>query len=106
MNNWKDSVFLLSYIKTKDKDGISIEEAIKSQEIPANFINVTRQEEQHSKIMGYTASLVVEIMLCNYDNQEYLIDPSTNKKYLIKRSYSVSSEVIQLTCSDISKKHG
>ena len=106
MNNWKDSVFLLSYIKKKDKDGISIEEEIKSQEIPANFINVTRQEEQHSKIMGYTASLVVEIMLCNYDNQEYLIDPSADKKYLIKRSYSVSSEVIQLTCSDISKKHG
>lgn len=106
MNNWKNSIFLLSYKKTKDKDGISIEEEIKSQEIPANFINVSRQEEQHSKIMGYTASLVVEIMSCNYDGQEYLVDSCTTKKYLIKRSYSVSSEVIQLTCSDISKKHG
>lgn len=105
MNNWRDSIYLVSYTSTKDSDGFEVEDENKTQEIPANFKSVTRAEEEHSKVMGYTAELVVEIMKCNYDGQEVLIDGDTEKKYAIKRTFEISSEVIQLTCSDISKKN-
>ena len=56
--------------------------------------------------MVYNASLIVEIMLCNYGNQTLLIDGTTNKKYTIERVYPTSSEIVELTCSDKSKKNG
>lgn len=105
MNNWKDAIFLVSYTSTKDADGFYVGVEDKSEEIPANFKSVTRAEEEHSKKMGYKAKLIVEVMKCNYDNQEVLIDSSTNKKYSIQRSYEISSEILELTCSDISKKN-
>ena len=56
--------------------------------------------------MGYNAELVVEILSCNYNNQPLLINCKNNKKYAIQRTFEVTSEVIQLTCSDVSKKNG
>jgi len=106
MNNWINAIYLVSYTSTKDSDGFPVEVENKTDEIPANFKSVTRAEEEHSKIMGYNAELVVEILKCNYDNQPVLIDSYTDKKYAIRRTYDVSSEVIQLTCSDIVKKNG
>lgn len=106
MNNWKDAIILVSYTSTKDSDGFLVEVENKTKPIPANFKSVTRAEEEHSKIMGYNAELIVELMSCNYDKQPVLIDCVTNKLYEIKRIYPTSSEFIELTCSDISKKHG
>lgn len=106
MNNWKDAIYLVSYTTTKDSDGFPVVVMNKSEQIPANFKSVTRAEEEHSKIMGYTAELIVEIMLCNYSGQEELIDCCSNKKYAIKRTFEETSEVIQLTCSDVSRKNG
>lgn len=106
MNNWKDAIYLVSITSTKDPDGFNVEVENKTELIPANFKSVTRAEEEHSKIMGYNAELVVEIMLCNYNNQPLLIDGTTNKKYAIERTYSPSSELIELTCSDVSRKNG
>ena len=106
MNNWKDAIYLVSITSTKDSDGFDVEVENKTELIPANFKSVTRSEEEHSKVMGYNASLIVEIMLCNYDNQTLLIDGTTNKKYTIERVYPTSSEIVELTCSDKSKKNG
>lgn len=106
MNNWKDAIYLVSITSSKDSDGFDVEVENKTELIPANFKSVTRSEEEHSKIMGYNASLIVEIMLCNYNNETLLIDGATNKKYTIERSYSPSSELIELTCSDVSRKNG
>lgn len=106
MNNWKDAIYLVSYTTTKDSDGFPVVVANKSKPIPANFKSVTRAEEEHSKIMGYTAELIVEIMLCNYSGQEELIDCYSNKKYAIKRTFEKTSEIIELTCSDVSRKNG
>lgn len=106
VNNWTDAIYLVTLDSTKDSDGFDEEIETKSELIPANFKSITRSEEEHSKIMGYNASLVVQIMLCNYNNQELLIDDYTNKKYAIERTYPVSSEIIELTCSDISRKNG
>ena len=106
MNNWKDAIILVSYTTTKDSDGFPVVVENKTKAIPANFKTVTRAEEEHSKIMGYTAELIVEMMKCNYNNQEDLIDYCTNKKYAIKRIYEKTSEIIELTCSDVSRKNG
>lgn len=106
MNNWKDVIVLVSYTSTKNSNGFPVEVESRTEPIPANFISVTRAEEEHSKIMGYTAELVVELMKCNYDSQyTVLIDDVTKKQYEIKRVYEKSSELIQLTCSDVSRKH-
>ena len=106
MNNWKDAIVLVSYTTTKNSNGFPVEVEHKTKPIPANFISITRAEEEHSKIMGYTAELVVELMKCNFDNKyTVLIDYVNSKKYEIKRAYDKSSEIVQLTCSDVSRKH-
>lgn len=106
MNNWKNAIELVSYIVTKDSDGFPETIENKTKPIPANFKSVTRAEEEHSKIMGYNAELIVDIMKCNYNNQEELIDYDTNKKYSIKRTYEKTSEILELTCSNVSRKNG
>ena len=106
MNNWKDAIILVSYTSTKNSNGFLVEVENKTKPIPANFISITRAEEEHSKIMGYTAELVVELMKCNFDKKyTTLIDFVSNSKYEIKRVYEKSSEIVQLTCSDVSRKH-
>ncbi len=106
MRNWVDAIKLVSLTSTKDSDGFEVEVETETDKIPANFKSVTRAEEEHSKIMGYNAELVVEILSCNYNNQPLLINCKNNKKYAIQRTFEVTSEVIQLTCSDVSKKNG
>lgn len=106
MNNWKDAIVLVSYTSTKDSDGFQVDVETRTEPIPANFKSVTRAEEEHSKIMGYNAELIVELMKCNYSGQPVLIDCETNKTYEIKRTYDTTSELIELTCSTVSKKHG
>lgn len=106
MNNWKDAIVLVSYTSTKDSDGFPVDVETRTEPIPANFKSVTRAEEEHSKIMGYNAELIVELMKCNYSGQPVLIDYETNKKYEIKRIYETTSELLELTCSTVSKKHG
>ena len=106
MNNWKDAIVLVSYTSTKDSDGFPVDVETRTEPIPANFKSVTRAEEEHSKIMGYNAELIVELMKCNYSGQPVLIDYETNKTYEIKRTCDTTSELIELTCSTVSKKHG
>ena len=106
MNNWKDAIVLVSYTSTKDSDGFPVDVETRTEPIPANFKSVTRAEEEHSKIMGYNAELIVELMKCNYSGQPVLIDYKPNKKYEIKRTYETTSELLELTCSTVSKKHG
>ena len=102
-NNWSNAITLVSYIGTKDPDGFDVPFETKIEHIPANFKSVTRKEEEHSKVLGYKADIVVEMMLCNYSNQKTLIDEQTGKKYAIQRTFNKSSEIIEMTCSDVSK---
>ncbi len=102
--NWNHAISLISYKKTKDKDGFDIIEEIISNPIPANFKSITRAEEEHSKKLGYNADLMIEIMAVDYSNQETLLDVDTNKKYAIKRTYAISSEILQLTVTDLTKR--
>ena len=103
-SNWNHAISLISYKKAKDNDGFYDTEEFKSDPIPANFKSVTRAEEEHSKNLGYNADLMIEIMAVDYDDQETLIDADTNKRYAIKRSYAISSEILELTVTDLTKR--
>ncbi len=103
-SNWNHAISLISYKKSKDKEGFDITEEVTSDPIPANFKSVTRTEEEHSKNLGYNADLMIEIMAIDFSNQETLIDIDTNKRYAIKRSYAISSEILELTVTDLTKR--
>jgi len=104
MNNWSDTITLVIYEKTKDKDGFEVKTPIKVEHIPANFKSVTRKEEEHSNKLGYKADVVIEIMKINYSDEETLIDEKNSKTYAIKRTFARSSEIIELVCSDLTKR--
>lgn len=103
MNNWKDAVYLIQVTKEKkDQDGFPISEEKKSPLMSANFLGVTRAEEEHANQLGYKATLEVEIMSVNY-NSEKILETEKGKRFRIRRAYPKTSEIIMLTCSDISK---
>ena len=103
-SNWNHAISLISYINTIDDDGFKkVTEKI-TEHIPSNFKSVTRAEEEHSKILGYNADLIIQIMACNFSNEETIIDEDTGKKYAIKRIFYKTSEIIELTVSDITKR--
>lgn len=102
VNNWKDIVYFIKVSKDKkDKDGFPISEEDKSKPVVANIIGVTRAEEEHANKMGYTADLEVEIMSVNYNNQE-ILETEDGNRYRIRRTYPKTSEILSLTCSNIS----
>ena len=103
-SNWNHAISLISYNKTKDKDGFEDAQENESLPIPANFLSITRAEEEHSKKLGYNADLIIEIMYADYNGEETLIDKDTNKRYAIKRVYAISSEILQLTVTDLTKR--
>ena len=103
-SNWNHVISLISYSKAKDKDGFEIMQEKISDPIPAEFESVTRAEEEHSKQLGYNADLMVKIMAIDYNGESTLLDVDTNKKYAIKRTYAISSELLQLTVTDLTKR--
>ena len=103
-SNWNHAISLISYSKTKDKDGFEITQEKTSDPIPANFKSVTRAEEEHSKNLGYNADLIVEIMAIDYHEESTLLDVDTNKKYAIKRTYAITAELLRLTVTDLTKR--
>ena len=103
-SNWNHAISLISYKKAKDNDGFYDTKEVKSDPIPANFKSVTRAEEEHSKNLGYNADLMIEIMAVDYNGQETLIDVDTDKRYAIKRTYAKSSEILELTVTDLTKR--
>lgn len=104
MNNWTNAVTLVSITPGTDSAGFKTETLTKLEHVPATFKSITRAEEEHAKTMGYTANLSVEILKSNYSNQSLLIDEDTGKKYEIKRTYDITPEKVELTCSDLSRK--
>ena len=67
--------------------------------IPANFTDVTRNDETLAYQRGYTADQNVEVIACNYNGQSWLVDEETGNVYDIKRTYRKDkAKVVVLTC--------
>lgn len=68
-------------------------------EIPANFTDVTRDDEILAEQKGYTVNQNIEIMKCNYDSQTWLYDEETGDIYDVRRAYTKDkSMTIILSC--------
>ena len=84
---------------SQDEEGISnpVHEYLGG--VPANFTDVTRNDEILAYQKGYTADQNVEIMACNYMGQPWLVDEETWDVYDIRRTYHRDkANVIVLTC--------
>lgn len=67
--------------------------------VPANFTDVTRNDEILAYQRGYTADQNIEIVACNYGGQSWLVDERTGDVYDIRRTYHRDkANVIVLTC--------
>lgn len=97
---WNDSIKLPNgYTETTDPDGFSTKTPIYTVGIPANFLSTTRADKTLANQSGYTADIKIEIVSCNYNDQETLIDEKNSREYDIKETYQEKNkETIQLTC--------
>jgi hypothetical protein len=67
--------------------------------IPANFTDLTRDDEILANQMGYSADQNIEIMACNYSGESFLVDEATGEEYDIKRTFQKNkSGTVTLTC--------
>ena len=86
---WNKSIKLpKEIVEVVDDDGFGGSEEVTFLEgIPANFKDLSRNAVVLANQSGNNATIEVEIMACNYDNQGYLIDEATGIRYDIKRAF-------------------
>lgn len=67
--------------------------------VPANFTDATRDDLILANQKGYTVDQNIEIAVCNYHGEGFLVDESTGSVYDIKRTFQKDkSMMIQLSC--------
>lgn len=103
---WNRSIRLIRKKgKNQNKNGFLEEEEDFSDSIPANFTDVTRNDELLASQKGYTAEQNIEVMACNYNGEDSLTDESDHAVYDIKRTYRKDRSMkIVLTCER--RQHG
>lgn len=103
---WNGSIRLRSKGDRKqDKDGFPEDSGIYTESIPANFTDITRNDEILAAQKGYTADQNIEIMACNYSGEDYLLDESDNSLYEVKRTFRKDKSMkLVMTCER--RQHG
>ncbi len=67
--------------------------------IPANFLDITRNDEILAAQKGYNADMTIEIMACNYTGASFLIDESDGTVYDIIRTFRKDKSMkVQCLC--------
>ena len=85
---WNNSISLpRSRDGAQDNDGFTALESLYERGIPANFTDVTRDDEILASQKGYAVNQNVEIMACNYAGEDHLIDESTGDILEVKRTF-------------------
>ncbi|MEZ3435735.1 MAG: hypothetical protein K1W34_14165 [Lachnospiraceae bacterium] len=97
---WNGSIkFIRKGSRQQNKNGFIQEEETYTESIPASFTDVTRNDEILAAQKGYTANRNIEVMECNYNGEESLLDESDNSMYDIKRTYRKDKAMkIIMTC--------
>ncbi len=97
---WNGSIkFIRKGSRQQNKNGFMQEEETYTESIPASFTDVTRNDEILAAQKGYTANQNIEVMECNYNGEERLLDESDNSVYDIKRTYRKDKAMkIIMTC--------
>ncbi len=97
---WNGSITLMHLIEEgKDPDGFLQVRNDSMGHVPAEFRDVTRNDQMLASQSGYEIDRNVEIMACNYNRETLLIDEKTGELYEIMRTFQPerSSRMI-LTC--------
>lgn len=85
---WNKSISLpIKKEETQDGAGFSDAKYKFLRGIPADFTDVTRNDEILAAKKGYTINQNVEIMACNYSGQRWLMDETDGQIFDIKRTY-------------------
>lgn len=97
---WNGSIkFVKKGDDGQDKDGFHREPKSYSGSIPANFTDVTRNDEILASQKGYTADQNIEVMECNYGGECCLLDESSGNLYDVKRTFRKDKSMSMiLTC--------
>lgn len=97
---WNGSIkFIRKGSRQQNKNGFIQEEETYTESIPASFTDVTRNDEILAAQKGYTANQNIEVMECNYNGEESLLDESDNSVYDVKRTYRKDKAMkIIMTC--------
>lgn len=83
----------------QDKEGFPEEIYEFTEHIPANFTDVTRNDEALAAQKGYTVDRNIEILECNYSGQSWLVDENTQQIYDIRRTFKKDKSMyIVLSC--------
>lgn len=91
--------FIRKETRKQNKNGFLEEGEIYTESIPARFTDVTRNDEILAAQKGYTANQNVEVMECNYNGEESLLNEADNSIYDIRRTYRKDKAMkIILTC--------
>lgn len=95
---WSNAICFPTSKETQDADGFPVISTVDGDQIKASFTDATRNDETLAQARGYTASIIVKIMSCNYKDQGYFKDCATGNTYDIKRTYRQDrSGIIELT---------
>lgn len=97
---WNGSVTLMHLVEEgTDPDGFLQVRHASMGCVPAEFKDVTRNDQMLASQSGYEIDRNVEIMACNYDRETLLMDEETGDLYEIMRTFQPekSSRMI-LTC--------
>ncbi len=85
-------------LKTQNKNGFETETVYDWEGgIPAEFYDVTRNDEILAAQKGYTVSQNIETMACNYHGEAFLYDETSRYYYDIKRTFRSGLKII-LSC--------
>lgn len=97
---WNGSVSIpLSKKTTTNENGFDTEQWQFLGGVPANFTDVTRDDQILANQKGYTVDQNIEIMSCNYNGAAFLIDEATGDTYDIRRTFRKDkSLLVQLSC--------
>lgn len=103
---WNGSIrFIRKEKRQQNKNGFMEEGEGFTESIPANFTDVTRNDELLASQKGYTADQNIEVLACNYNGEDSLKDDSNHAVYDIRRTYRKDKSMkMVLTCER--RQHG
>lgn len=96
---WNRSISLPTRkVTEQNESGFRTEHWEFIRSIPASLKDATRQDEIVGNQSGYQASVIAEIMACNYNGGSFFVDEVTGDVYDIRRTFRPDkSMMIQLT---------
>ena len=95
---FRDVIELIDIISEVNENGFEINKEVKI-EVFANKKSIRASEFYESQKLGYKLSIMFEIRISEFDNQEYIMHE--NIKYKIERLYQKDSELLELVCSKV-----